>query len=234
MGKIDEIERLFASPLGERDVAFTYLGYSGVIVRTANRTVVIDPADLLDTGAVKALEDVDLLLFTHSHRDHYNATTTQEIFEATGTPILAESLVAEDLKAKISRDKLIVATPGTTYTFDGIRVQAIEGIHRGPINLYRIEMGGVSVFHGGDSGYVPVKDYSADVAFLPTGSPSPTASPECALNMTSELQSRFVALFHGSADQCAEFVDKAKTAMPATRVLTAKANVTQVVTIDKN
>ena len=41
------------------------------------------------------------------------------------------------------------------------------------------------MFHAGDSGYVQVKDYPSDLAFLPTGSPSPTASPEYALKLAS-------------------------------------------------
>jgi len=135
--KADEVRKLYASSLNRDEVAFMYLGYSGVIMRTSNRAIVIDPANLLEDEEVKALERVDLLLFTHSHGDHYDSRVALSIFKATGAPILAEPLVAGDLKGKMPSDKLTSSRPGETYAFDGITVSIVKGVHRGPINLYQ-------------------------------------------------------------------------------------------------
>jgi L-ascorbate metabolism protein UlaG (beta-lactamase superfamily) len=233
MSKANEIRKLFASSLGKDEVAFMYLGYSGVIVRTSNRTIIIDPAELLGGEEIKALKGVDLLLFTHNHGDHYRSGVALDIFKATGAPVLAEPLVANDLKGKVSSDKLTSASAGKTYNFNGIMVSTIQGIHRGPIILYHLKIGDISIFHGGDSGYVPVKDYPADLAFLPTGSPSPTASPENALKMASELKPSIVVTIHGSEVQSKEFEGKVKENLPKTTVIITEPYLTKTVALQK-
>ena len=217
--KADDIQKLFASPLGKNEVAFIFLGNSGVIMRALNRAIIIDPANLLKEEETKALKRVYLMLFTHSHGDHYRSKEALDIFKATGAPVLAEPLVADNLKGKIPSDKLTSATPGKTYTFGEITVNTIRGIHLGPINLYQIKVGGISIFHGGDSGYVQVKDYPADLAFLPTGSPSPTASPENALKMASEIRPSVIVTIHGSDGQSKDFEAKVKEKMPESTVI---------------
>jgi len=233
MSEVDAIKKLFASSPGKDEVALMYLGYSGIIVRTSKRVIIIDPADLLKDEEVKTLKGVDLLLFTHSHGDHYKPDVTLNIFKATNAPILAEPIVANDLKGKVPVNKLTAATPGKAYTFDEISVNTVQGIHRGPINLYQIKVGEVSMFHAGDSGYVQVKDYPSDLAFLPTGSPSPTASPEYALTMAMELKPSVAVAIHGSVDQSKEFEAKMKEKMPKTSVIIAEPYATKIVTPKK-
>ncbi len=231
--KTEDIRKLLASPLGKNEVAFIYLGYSGVIVRASNRTIIIDPADLLRDEEKMALKAADVLLFTHGHGDHYNHRNTVDIFRATGAHVLAEPLVANQLKGDIPSNKLTSATPGKAYTLAEIVVSAIKGVHFGPINLYQIKIGGLSIFHGGDSGYVPVKDYPADLAFLPTGSPSPTASPEDALKFASELKPTVVVTIHGSAGESKEFESKVKETMPETTVIIPEPYVLKMVTLQR-
>lgn len=231
--KAENIRKLFVSPLGKNEVAFMFLGYSGVIVRASNRTIIIDPADLLKDEERIALKAADVLLFTHGHGDHYSRRHAVDIFRATGAPVLAEPAIANDLKGNIPFDKLTSATPGKAYTFAGMVVSAIEGVHFGPINLYQIKVGGLSIFHGGDSGYVPVKDYPADLAFLPTGSPSPTASPEDAFKLASELKPTVVVTIHGSAGESKEFESEVKKKMPETTVIIPEPYVLKMVTLQR-
>jgi hypothetical protein len=67
-GKAGDIRELFSSSLTENEAAFMFLGFSGVVVRTSKRTIIIDPADMLKDEDLKALKEkgVDLVLFTHS------------------------------------------------------------------------------------------------------------------------------------------------------------------------
>ena len=171
------VEEFFSSPLAKNQVAVFYLGTSGFLIRAADKTVVIDPAGFLKNDEVKALKNVAAVLFTHSHLDHFNSGKTQTIFKATGAAILAEPKVAEKLKGKIPVEKLFSAESGKSYDLDGVAVRAVQGIHRGPIMLYQTKLGSISLFHAGDSGYVPLKEYQSDVALLPTGRMSLTASP---------------------------------------------------------
>lgn len=218
-GKANSVRELFSLPLGRGEAAFIYLGYSGVILRMNGGTIAFDVANLLKEEEIRALEGLDLLLFTHGHGDHYKSRETIEIFQATGAYILAEPSVAKDIRSKVPYDKLTAAEPGKTYDIGNFKITAVRGVHRGPINLYQVKMGGSSVFHGGDSGYVTVKEYPADLAFLPTGRPSPTASPEDASRMAMDLKPKVVVAIHGSTDQNGKFKMIIKKKMPETTVI---------------
>ncbi len=234
-GEAGGIRELLASSLAENEAGFVFLGFSGVVVRTSKRTIIIDPADMLKAEDLKALKEkkVDLVLFTHSHSDHYTLKDTINIFKETGAPVVAERVVAMELGGKIPAGKLITAAPGKTYTFGEIKVNVIEGRHVGPINLYQIRIGNLSLFHGGDSGYVSLKDYPSDLAFLPTGNPSPTASPQDAFNMASDLKPSAVVCIHGSAGQNKDFENRIKRAMPNTTVIIPEPFALKVVSLPK-
>lgn len=202
----EEIKNLFGYVLGDKEIAFQYLGYSGLILRTNEGAIIIDPADRLRNVELKSLTPglVNLILFTHNHYDHFNHGSTVALFKATGAPILAEPAVASDLRNAIPKDKLAVASVEEVYEKDNISVKAIKGIHVGPTLLYHISIGKITIFHGGDSGHVPLQGLKADVAFLPAGEPSPTASPQAAFRMASELEPKVVVAIHGSQRQYKE------------------------------
>jgi L-ascorbate metabolism protein UlaG (beta-lactamase superfamily) len=218
--KGEALEEFYTMPLEDDEVVFIYLGYSGILLRTAQTTVAFDIADLLGDKEIKAMEGLDLLLFTHGHGDHYKTDTTLQVFEAKVPHIVAESSVAKDLKGKIPEEELTMTEKGETYTIGDFTITAIEGIHRGPIILYLLEMDDKRVFHGGDSGYVSLEKYKANLAFLPIGKPSPTASPEDALQMTRDLRPRTAVTVHGSDQQNMEFKRILEEAMPESILIT--------------
>ena len=80
-------------------------------------------------------------------------------------------------------------------------------------------MGGITVFHSGDLGYVPLKDFVSDVAFLPVGRMSPTASPDHAFKMAADIQPHVALAMHGSKNQKLGFQNKIQESMPQTCVL---------------
>jgi len=230
--KAKEIERFFTLPLAKNELAVFYLGVSGFFVRNVdNRTVLIDPAGLLKKDEISALKAVNLLLFTHDHIDHFRSGATRAIFKATTAPILAEAKVIKKLKGKIAYDKLVSAEPGKTYTFGDITATAIQGIHRGPIMLYQVRMDALRFFHGGDSGYVSLKEYPSQIAFVPVGGMSPTASPENAYKMVSDLKPDIAITMHGSDKQKQQFEQKVKEAMPQTTVITMESFTTKTISV---
>jgi L-ascorbate metabolism protein UlaG (beta-lactamase superfamily) len=174
---------------------------------------------MLKDDEVTALKAVNLVLFTHDHSDHFSSGKTQAIFKATAAPVLAEPKVANKLEGKIPADKLVSAKHGKTYTLGGVNATAIQGIHLGPIILYQIKMDDVALFHGGDSGYVSLKDYPSQVAIVPVGGMSPTASPENAYRMVADVKPDVAITMHGSDKQKQQFEQKVKEAMPQTAVL---------------
>jgi len=217
--RAEEIAAFFALPLSKSQVGVFYLGVSGIIARTASQAVLFDPAGFLKSDEVSALKGVNLLLFTHGHLDHFNAGKAQALVKAFGVSVLAEAKVAAKLKGKIPADKLVTAESGKTYTFGGVTASAVEGVHRGPIMLYQVKLGNATLFHAGDSGYVPLKGYPSSVAFLPTGRMSPTASPEKAYEMAVDLKPDVAVAMHGSGGQKRQFEAKVKEGLPQTSVL---------------
>jgi len=205
----------------KNEVRFIFLATSGVIINTSQGTVIIDPAMYLEDEGIDQLKKggLDLILITHEHFDHYSAEGTRKIFEKTGAHVVAESKVAKNLKGKISKDKITAGKPGETYTFGNIAVKTIEGEHVGPIVLYQIKIGDITIFHGGDSGYVPLNKYPSDIAFFPTGAPSPTCSPEAASKMAFNIKPSVAVAMHGTDEQQADFKKRVKEKMPKTKVI---------------
>jgi L-ascorbate metabolism protein UlaG (beta-lactamase superfamily) len=71
------------------------------------------------------------------------------------------------------------------------------------------------------------------LAFLPTGDPSPTASPQDAFNMASDLKPSVVVAIHGSSSQSKDFENRIKGAMPNTTVIIPEPFTLKVVSLSK-
>jgi len=234
-GRTNIFDEFFSAPLAEDEAAFIYLGYSAVLVRTAKGAVIIDPANLLvdeDMGHFKG-KKVDAILYTHGHGDHFQADVARGLFQATGAPICGEEEVIRPLKSGsgIPSEKIISLSAGRSQTFGEFKVTPIRGAHVGPIILFHIQAGAIGIFHGGDSGYVPLQTLKANLAFLPAGSPSPTASPNDALKMAQDLKPAVVVAMHGLDSQYQQLASKLKTALPDASLIipkTMKVNVIKV------
>ncbi|MGB7296304.1 MAG: MBL fold metallo-hydrolase [Candidatus Aminicenantales bacterium] len=228
-------DEFFSVPLAEDEAAFVFLGYSAVLVRTAQGVLIIDPADLLDDEDMIHFsgKKVDAVLYTHGHGDHWQKDVAISLFKATGAPICGEESVIRSLKsgAAVPAEKIIGLTAGLSQTFGEFKVTAVRGRHVGPIILFHIQAGNIGIFHGADSAYVPLKNLRAELAFLPAGDPSPTASPDDALKMAQDLRPKIIVAMHGSDAQYQQLATKAKTALPASSVLipqTMKVNIIKV------
>ncbi|MEM2737009.1 MAG: MBL fold metallo-hydrolase [Thermoproteota archaeon] len=211
------VEELYSVELTKGKIAFIYLGYSGVILRTGNFTIGIDIANLLSDKEIKNIREMDLLIYTHVHSDHFNAAIAQEIHEKTGCFIAAEQAVYEALSGTVSAEKLIMIQGGESrelHLRNGkIILSSIYGIHPVQIVLIMLEVDGLRIFHGGDSGYFPsIRNLGhVDIAFLPTGDPSPSASPGDAVKMALDLSPNVIVLFHGSSIQHNSFTNEIKS-----------------------
>jgi len=231
-----ELEKLFAAPLGENDAAYMFLAFSGVVVRTAAGTVVIDPANLLmgDDISVLAKHKIDALLYTHGHGDHYDAATARDIVRATGATVVADPELAARVRASgsVPGDKILAATSGRVLTAGAAKIKGVTGRHVGPITLFHITLGGITIFHGGDSAHVPIGDCPSKLAFLPAGRPSPTASPAYALKMALDVKPKVVVLVHGQEGEYAEFRELAAKELPGVVVEVGEPFKAKVVRLD--
>ena len=218
------IKELVTMPLEKNEIAFIYLGYSGVILKTKDKTIAIDMCKMSfeSNDQIEDLKDLDLQLNTHTHRDHFDVKTTKRIFEISKAMVIADPQVVKELEKKIPPDKVKALTSGERFSIDGLEISAVSGVHPGSITLFKIKFPEFSIFHGGDSGCIPLKEYTADLAFLPTGAPSPSCSPENALEMALDVNPKVVVTMHGNQDQMEKFKALALQEKPDLNVIIPK------------
>lgn len=219
--KVEAIKSLFSLELKENELAFLFLGYSGILVRSDDVTIAIDAGKSLTDMEVSAIEHLDLLLFTHNHWDHFKKDHALEIFRQTRPHTVADIVSSEELKGHIPPNLLTTANPAlktATYQINDTAVTALQGIHVGPITQYLINLGRIKIFHGGDSGYWRQKDTSADLAFVPVGT-AKTCSPATALATIMDLSPRIAVPIHGRRQEMRQFENMMEKVRPEVEVI---------------
>ncbi|MFX0114058.1 MAG: MBL fold metallo-hydrolase [Candidatus Hodarchaeota archaeon] len=217
------LQEFYAISLEENEIAFIYFGFAGILLRSQEQVVALDLGKLcLKDEEFKDLEQLDVQLYSHTHWDHWDLDLTKRIFEATGAKIVAEPEIAKEMAEQVPADSLTSAMPDAILQINGFQISPVIGVHPRPITLFRVEWGDFSIFHGADSGPVPLENVPADIAFIPTGTPSPTCSPQNALKMARDLNSKIVVAMHGTKTQVEKFKKLMAKKMPATVVLSPK------------
>jgi L-ascorbate metabolism protein UlaG (beta-lactamase superfamily) len=215
------IRELLDVGLAEDELAFIYMGYSGILLRCRDRMLAFDVGkESIRPDEIEALERLDIQFYSHIHWDHWDAQVTRKLLERTGAQIVAEPQVVREMRGQIPPDALKAATPGEHLTIDDVEIASIAGIHPSPIVVFHVRCDGLEVFHGADSGYVPLGDYAADVAFIPAGNPSPSCSPENALKMALDVRPQVAVAMHGDQGQLQAFRRLVEQELPGTRVIT--------------
>jgi L-ascorbate metabolism protein UlaG (beta-lactamase superfamily) len=205
----------YATEVNDGQIAFMWLGEgvgemagaasAGVMVKTSKHTIIIDPANILSTEAIATIESLDLILITHEHGDHFDADSTVAIHKRTGAPVVVSAGVYPHLQDAIAEDNLVEMLPNDVKTVNEIAIKAIPARH--PVDrpvMYLISMDDLTIFHGSDSGFVDeLNDVDSEVhlAFVPTGAPSPTASPEVAASMVRALKPYVTVPVHGTFEE---------------------------------
>jgi len=187
-------------------------GYAsaGFLIRSANHAIAIDPSSLL-LDDIDSLIMLDVIFITHDHGDHFDPETVIAMQAKTGSFVIADPTSASMLSGKIPEDLLIQIESNEQMTISEITVDAWAAEHSTETPLvYVIEFDGFRIFHGSDSGFVEdLKNIESrvHVAMVPTGDPSPTASPQVAFEMTKATNPYVVIPMHGSTQQIQEFSD---------------------------
>jgi len=185
-------------------------GYAsaGFLLKTSNHVIAIDPSSLL-ADDIDSLDTLDAIFITHDHGDHFDPDTTIAMQAKTDSFVIADPTSASMLSGKIPEDKLISIKSNEQMTISEITVEAFGAEHptKTPL-VYVIEFDGFRIFHGSDSGFVEdLKNIESrvHVAMVPTGDPSPTASPQVAFEMTKATNPYVVIPMHGNPQQMQEF-----------------------------
>jgi len=215
----DTITNLFSYDVQTGELAIMWLGNhqkgslegyasAGFLIKTSNHVIAIDPSSLL-LDDIDSLGKLDVIFITHDHGDHFDPDTTIAMQTKTGSFVIADPTSMSMLRGQIPEDKLIQIESNEQMTISEITVDAFAAEHptKTPL-VYIIEFDGFRIFHGSDSGSVEdLKNIESrvHVALVPTGDPSPTASPQVALEMTKATNPYVVIPMHGNPQQMEEF-----------------------------
>lgn len=175
----------------------------------------------LRRAELKDIERLDVQGYTRTHWDHWHPPHAKAILHHTGAPILVEPAVLEERGAVPAAD-LALVRPGQPIAVGALTLRGLAGVHVRPITLFHVEGPSLSVFHGGNSGYVPLGKTATDVAFVPVGAPSPSCSPESALRMVRDLGAKVAVGLHGSIEELETFRELAGPELPETQVVIPK------------
>ena len=154
------------------DMRLKWLGHASWKLKAGGKTIYIDPYQ----GEYD--EEADLVLSTHSHTDHCDPSKVDRV-RGEGTIVIAP----EDCSAKIGA-AVKSMKPGESATFGDVTVEAVEaynvkrfrspGVPFHPKGLgvgYLIRSGGKTIYHVGDSDFIPeMKDLKdIDLLLIPSG-----------------------------------------------------------------
>ena len=192
------LDRLRQARTGQGVVALTWLGQAGFAVSANGRTALVDPflsahSDRLYEASLapSSILDVDLVLCTHEHIDHFDAETAPAIAAASpGAVFVVPSPIVDQVtEAGVAADRVLGVQPGERHEVAGFTIDAVPACHGvtmddaygfgeeisgGAIRFlgYVVAADGVRLYHAGDTirydgMEAAVRRLDPDVALLP-------------------------------------------------------------------
>jgi len=182
-----------------------WLGHSSFQIKASDKIIYIDPYK------IKSAEGADVILITHGHYDHCSAEDISKI-KKQGTVIIAPA------GCSIRGEIIETIAPGQEKELGGISIKAYSAHNiakpfHPKVNLwvgYLIRAGGKSVYHAGDTDFIPeMKDVKADIVLLPVGG-TYTMDAKAAAQCAALIKPKKAVPMHygsvvGSKDDASEF-----------------------------
>jgi len=169
-----DVLRLNHMPFKYGEVEVSWLGHAAFLVKHAGILYYFDPYGIEPKGAA------DVVLISHEHFDHLSVEDLRKIVRPE-TEIVAPEVCRGQLKdLKTVMIKFI--RPGTVVEVKGGRVEAVPAYNinkfRAPGVVYHpkerggvgyiLEVGGVRIYHAGDTDFIPeMRSLRVDVALVP-------------------------------------------------------------------
>jgi len=187
-----------------------WLGHASFLIKASGKNFYIDPY------AGEYLEKADVILITHSHRDHCDSDKVKVVRRAD-TLIVTSPDCARELTGNV-----VSMSPGDKSEIHGVKVEAIEaynykrfrspGVPFHPKGLgvgYLITLEGKTIYHAGDTDFIPEMKglKNIDLALLPIGG-TYTMDLEEAVEVAIAINSRMVIPIHRRNVNVEEFKKK--------------------------
>ena len=163
----------------------TWLGHAAFKIENAGKIIYVDPFLTGNPMAAVKVEDIDkadYIFVTHGHGDHIGDTV--KISKNTGALVVANAELSEWFSEEGAKSiQTIYFGGGSTFDFGHVKmVYALHGATisggKGPINGgvaagFVFNVGGVKIYHAGDTGLTKemelLADEKIDTAILPVG-----------------------------------------------------------------
>ncbi len=197
------IETLLELPL-RGGIGLNWLGQAGFVLRAGETVAMIDPFLSPHDGREyeSALpparaEGVDLVLCTHEHIDHFDATGAPAIAAASPQAVFAVPTPIVDMvtEAGVPPDRVLGLQPGDDQELAGLRIRPLRAMHGvtmedaytfgeetsgGLVRFlgFVVDAAGVRLYHAGDTIHYDgmdarLKEMEIDVGLLPINGRDP-------------------------------------------------------------
>ena len=138
------------------DVVIRAINHASVVLQWNGKTIYCDAVGA--ASLYSGIPQADLMLVTHSHGDHYSATTINNLRKSSGTVIVAPQAVYNSMNATLRGFTSVMAN-GATLAAIGLTIEAIPAYNSnhpvGAGNGYVLTIGGRRLYFSGDTGDIP-------------------------------------------------------------------------------
>ncbi len=226
---LNTIQQFYNTPLEEKEAIFIYSGWASILFRTKEKVIAFDIGDKgIANEALGSVTKLDLQLYSHTHWDHFSPRVIKMLYEKTNAPMIVEPVIIEEISEEIPME-MIKSASGENIRISDFEISSVVGIHPRSITLFKVKWFETSIFHGADSGYVDLSKMKANILFVPTGTPSPSCSPEEGLKMALDVQPKVAIAMHGTKKQMQKFQQLVQKKLPECSVVIPKQNqITQI------
>ncbi|MDD2439985.1 MAG: MBL fold metallo-hydrolase [Methanosarcinaceae archaeon] len=166
-------------------VTIKWLGHSGFLLEGAGKKIYIDPYMLSEEPDFE--DKADILLITHDHLGHCRPADIRGVRRSDSTTLIPEkcSLNFRGDARRICEGDILAEG----LAIKGIRIEVVPAYTpkkpyhpRGKGVGYIVELGGLRIYHAGDTDFTPeMRKLRVDVALLPIGGGSTMNEEEAAL-----------------------------------------------------
>ncbi len=183
------------------NVSITWFGHAGFMIKGDGCVIHIDPFILPES--IPAEDMADILLITHEHPEHCCPDSIRKVRKPDSTTLIPENMGLQfrgDARRIMEGDDLI-----DDLSIKGVNIRVVPAFSKkssdhpeGQSVGYIIELAGLSIYHAGDTDFVPMVDIGGvpiDIALLPIGGVS-VMSAEVAAEAAVLLSAKVVIPMH--------------------------------------
>ena len=197
------------------DLTLHRIYHAAVALSWSSRMVYVDPS----TNRFAGLPLADLILFSHPHPDHFNATSITALRSSNGIIVVPQAVY--DLLTSAQKTNALVLTNGVSTNLFGIGIEAVamyntnsSPLHpKGWGNGYVLTFADKRVYLSGDTDNTPEMRglTNIDVAFLCMRGPPPNMDVPDALRAVHAFRPSVVYPYHYTTNTVTRFKEQLGT-----------------------